>query len=162
MKCAFLLLTFFLILSVSDERLFAQNVKDEPFVAESGASGEETILNIENLVRDAKSSGERVFIISRLNKREAPRWANVRSRITRWKLSSMSLAPQQILIAEGEKVEEEGRIELYLGSRLRLVILAKRNKMPNLTCCDEYVPPTKRIRKKRNSKNLSRTKPCRR
>ncbi|MDQ6788174.1 MAG: hypothetical protein M3033_15320 [Acidobacteriota bacterium] len=162
MKRAFLLLTFFLILSANNKRLFAQNVKDEPFIAESNASGEETVLNIENLVRDAKSSGERVFVISRLNKREAPRWANVRSRITRWKLSSMSLAPQQIIIAEGEKVEEEGRIELYLGSRLRLVILAKHNKMPNLTCCEDYVPPTKRTRKKRKIKNLTRTKPRRR
>jgi hypothetical protein len=151
MKFAFICFAFFIVSLANNYTSFAQNVKDEPFIAESDASGEETILNIEDIVRDAKN-GERVFVISRLGAGEAERLNNVRLRITQWKLSTMGLNPPQILIAKGEPIKGEGRIEFYLGSHLRLVVLAKRNKMPNLTCCDDYSPLVKRSRKKRKIK----------
>jgi hypothetical protein len=151
MKFAFICFAFFIASLANNYTSFAQNVKDEPFIAESNDSGELTIAYIEDIVRDAKK-GERVFVISRLGAGETERLNNVRLRTTQWKLSTMGLNPPQILIAKGEPTKGEGRIEFYLGSHLRLVILAKRNQMPNLTCCEDYLPPVKRSHKKRKTK----------
>jgi hypothetical protein len=63
---------------------------------------------------------------------------------TRNYLSGKSFDQSTIVFAEGERVNGEGRLEFYLGSRLRLVVLAKRNRMPNLTCCDDYFPAARR------------------
>jgi hypothetical protein len=147
MKSIFILLLFFTILLVSNTNSFAQLVV--PFTAPSNASGEETILHLEMIVGDVKNKGERLFIISRLGKNEAHRLNNVRLMTTKWKLSTMGLEPSQTIFAEGERIKGEGRIEFYLGSNLRLVIFAKHNQMPNLTCCPDYFPPAKRKTRKR-------------
>lgn len=151
MKIAFIFLVLSFVWLVSNTSLLAQNNTDEPFIAQSNASGEETILNLEIIVGDVKTKGERLFVISRLGTNEYPKKTTFRLFNTRQRLSLMGLKAKNTVYAEGERVKGEGRLEFYLGSQLRLVILAKHNQMPNLTCCEDYFPPVKRkIRKRKN------------
>lgn len=151
MKIAFIFLAFSFICLANNASLIAQKNPDEPFVAGSDASGEETIRELELIVREVKTSEERLFVIARPGTGEIRRRRNFRLFNTRQRLSLMGLKAEKTVFAEGERVEGEGRLEFYLGSHLRLVILAKRNQMPNLTCCEDYFPPVKRrVGKRRN------------
>lgn len=153
MKTAFKILFLGFILSASGFNLSAQNLSDKPFIAESDASGEETSVQIELIARDSKKSGERLFVIARRSKAEtSDRISLSRLSYARTLLLEMRRFPfETAVFAVGGWVEGEGRMEFYLGSKLRLVTLAKRNKIPNLDCCPEYIPPVKRKsqRKKR-------------
>lgn len=154
MKLAFICFAFFILSLANNYTSFAQNGIDEPFIAQSDAGGEETVRDIEVIARDAKNTGERLFVIARLGKSEkSNRISLARLAYTRAFLLQMRQFPFQApVFAEGERIDGEGRIEFYLGSRLRLVTLAKRNKIPNLTCCPDYFPPVKRnSRRKRKN-----------
>ncbi|MBK8465061.1 MAG: hypothetical protein IPL32_04450 [Chloracidobacterium sp.] len=112
-------------------------------------SGELTSALLDRLALTAKETGARIFVISRggLNDKDSvvqARLAFVKS------YRAGGLAQPQNLFAVGERVAGEGRIEFYVGSDLRLVVLAKPNRIPNLTCCDDFVPPTKKSTKKRS------------
>jgi hypothetical protein len=144
------LVLFFVLLTCNTD-LPSQIISDQPFIAQSNASGEETIREIGMIAGDVKNKGERLFVIFRLSTTEAERLNNVRLMTTKWKLSTMGLQEPKVVFAEGERIKGEGRIEFYLGSNLRLVVLARRNQMPNLTCCEDYTPPVRRkIRKRKN------------
>jgi hypothetical protein len=155
MKFAFIFLTFTFILLTNSASLIAQNSSKEPFIAQSESSGEETIKELEEIAGDAKNTGERLFVIARLSKAEkSNRISLVRLAYTRTFLLQMRQFPfQTAVFAEGDRVDGEGRIEFYLGSHLRLVTLAKRNKIPNLTCCEDYTPPVKSKPRRKKSKN---------
>lgn len=153
MKFAFVLLIFIFILLANSITLIAQSSSDKPFIAQSDASGEETVRDLEIIAVDAKNTGERLFVIARLGKAEKSNQINLaRLAYARAFLLVMRKFPFQApVFAEGERVDGEGRIEFYLGSDLRLVTLAKPNKIPNLTCCPDYFPPvkTKPLRRKK-------------
>ena len=95
-----------------------------------------------------------MFVIARLGKTEnSNRISIARLSYTKAVLFQQRRFPfQSPVFAEGERVDGQGRIEFYLGSNLRLVTLAKRNKIPNLTCCPDYNPPVKRKSKRKRSK----------
>lgn len=155
MKFAFIFLIFIFLLQANGSTLNAQNSSNEPFIARSDASGEETVRDLEIMAGDAVNTGERFFVIARLGKAErSNRISFARLAYTKVFLLEMKRFPlKEPVFAEGERTDGEGRIEFYLGSRLRLVTLAKRNKIPNLTCCPDYFPPVKRKAKRKNSKN---------
>lgn len=154
MKFTFIILVFLASSLVVADFAFAQTVVDEPFIVESNSSGESSSSIIDQMAVEAKQSGERLFVIVRLGTGETNRRLSfVRLYNTRQYVSDKSFNPQKLVFAEGESIKGEGRIEFYLGSRLRLVLLAPRNKMPNLTCCEDYMPLVKKKpkRKKRRS-----------
>ena len=159
MKFAFIFSVFTFIFSLSNNNLIAQSSSDAPFIAQSDSSGEETIRELEIIAIDAKKSGERLFVIARRSKTEKfNRISKARLAYTRTLLLLFRQFPfQTAVFAEGDWIDGEGRIEFYLGSRLRLVSLAKQNKIPNLTCCEDYTPPVK-SKPRRREKNLSRRK----
>lgn len=144
----------------SSSHTVAQESLDEPYIISSNESGE-----LSSAITDAMRSeihDQRLFVIVRLGKGETNRKIN-RIRLSKTKsfmlLKGFDKATS--VFAEGERVEDEGRIEFYIGSRLRLVILAKRNEMPYLTCCPDYIPPAKKRVKKsgesyrQNTRSLS-------
>lgn len=154
MKYTLAVLAILFISFLSCKTSFAQSSTEKPFIAPSGSSGEETIVHLEQLLGDFKTNNERLFVITHLGNNEISGSAYMRLAITRAKLTLMGFDAERLIFAEGEKLKGEGRIEFYLGSNLRLVVLAKRNKMPNLTCCPDYFPPVKNKRKKRQNKYL--------
>ena len=153
MKFTLIILTLFL--SLFTVSVFGQNIVDEPYKIPSNSSGEENSALTDAIAIEIKQSGERLFIIVRLGKGETSRQINqVRLFNTKSFMLSKGIDEKTSVFAEGERTEGEGRIEYYLGSKLKLITLAAKNKMPNLTCCEDYIPPTKRNikRKKRKGK----------
>jgi hypothetical protein len=141
---AFLVCTF-----APSNTAFAQKGwwEGEPYIIPSNESGE-----ISSAVTDAmrlEIKGERLFVIVRLGRGEANRLLNqVRLHIAKGFMLRKGFNGQTSVFALGEPVEGEGRIEFYIGSKLRLVTLAPRNKLPNLTCCEDYSPPSRKRTKR--------------
>jgi hypothetical protein len=106
-------------------------------------------LYLDMLTNEYRANNERVFVIARLGRGETSRALILRRLdVSRMYLNGR-IKNDRILFAEGEKVKGEGRVEFYLGSKLFLVSLAERGRNVCLTCCDDYIPPTKRKRVKR-------------
>jgi hypothetical protein len=145
MKSAFISIAFVFCSLTACEAAFAQPAAGDPYIVPSDSSGEIASREIDSMAAESRQSGERLFVIVRLGAGEKSRRLNLgRLYNTRTYLSAKSFDQSAIVFAEGERINGEGRIEFYLGSRLRLVVLAKRNRMPNLTCCEDYFPPAGR------------------
>jgi hypothetical protein len=144
-KITFIILIFLAPSLLAAGSALAQTVGDEPSIVESDSSGEIASSEIASMLREARQDGERLFVIVRLGTGEMNRRLNfVRLFNTRQYILEKGFDRGKTIFAEGELVKGEGRIEFYRGSRLRLVLLAPRNGMPNLTCCEEYIPPAKK------------------
>jgi hypothetical protein len=151
MKIGFLVLAFSFIFLAGDRHLVAQNSPYEPFIAASDSSGEDTISILQGIRLDSVKQGERLFVVSRPGTGETNRIGFVRLAAAKsFTLQTIGFPAETSIFTVGESVAGEGRIEFYLGSQLKLVTLAKRNKIPNLTCCQDYFPPAKNKPRKRN------------
>ena len=145
MKLTFISIALIFCSLAACEAAFAQPDAGDPYIVPSDSSGELASREIDSIAVESRQSGERLFVIARLGAGEKSRRLNLgRLYNTRDYLSGKSFDQSTIVFAEGERVNGEGRLEFYLGSRLRLVVLAKRNRMPNLTCCDDYFPAARR------------------
>ena len=149
MKFGFLFLAFSLLLAANTQTLFAQNKSDEPFIAPSDDSGENASSVIDSLRILSARGGERLFVVARRGDRETNNISLKRLAQAKTFLIKIKGFPAETTVfAIGEPLKGEGGIEFYLGSQLKLVTLAKRNKMPKLTCCPDYFPPVKSNRRK--------------
>jgi hypothetical protein len=135
-----------LLLTLLGIAAFSSGLKGQqqvPFVAPRGDSGERTRLELEMLAGLARNTSQRVFVISRPGTIDkSQKIAKRRLGFTQMYLHSWPLTNP--VFAEGLKVSGEGRIEFYVGSELRLVVLAKPDEVPNLTCCPGYEPPRRK------------------
>ena len=106
---------------------------------------------LDYMVMEQRAKGERIFVIARLGQGEVNRSLNHnRLEYARfYLLESGRTQKEKIVFAEGERVNGEGRVEFYLGSRLFLVSLAERGKNVCLTCCDDYIPPRRNRSRRR-------------
>jgi hypothetical protein len=147
-KTTFIILALFLSSFVPSA--FGQVVADEPYKIPSNSSGEENSALTDGIAIEARESGERLFVIVRLGKGESSRLLN-QSRLMNTKsyMLRKGFTSKSAVFAEGVRVKGEGRIEYYLGSKLKLITLAPRNKMPKLNCCDDYMPPVKKKLKRK-------------
>ena len=145
----------FLCLFLVTENSFAQVSISTPQVVESGDSGELNSLYLDNLVSELhRSDVERIFVIGRLGRGEIVRSLNL-NRLERARLyliESGRTQRERVIFAEGERVDGEGRVEFYLGSRLYLISLARRGRNINFTCCDSYIPSRRNRRRSQRSR----------
>lgn len=116
-----------------------QSLPEKPEVVQGDANSCELNSAMFNVVaHDMVGNYERLFVIARLGEAEVSRDLNRR------RLHNVRTAFKQGLItdesrfvfAEGERVEGEGRVEFYLGSKLKLTSLVRRNRDICVTCCD--------------------------
>ncbi|MEQ1645184.1 MAG: carboxypeptidase-like regulatory domain-containing protein [Pyrinomonadaceae bacterium] len=111
----------------------------------SNDSGEVASFLLDRLGIEAKLSKERLYVISRRGKGDTNK--NIEFGRLNWAKAGRGVKNFDVtttVLAVGDKAEGEGRLEFYLGNELRLVILAKPNKMPLLTCCPDFQPTPKR------------------
>ncbi len=115
----------------------AFETQENPNVVQSSrASGELNSLYVDLVGSEAVQSKERVFVIFRAGDGEGPRTNGRRFNVIRKFLQKgKGYESLNVVYALGEKVKGEGRIEFYIGSKLRLITLAKRGKMPTMDCC---------------------------
>ena len=87
------------------------------------------------LISEADDAGDRIFVIARLGRAEASR------QLTRRRLhnSRTYIAPRlktgKAVFAEGERAAE-GRVEFYLGGKLKVVALMDRGGDLCVCCCE--------------------------
>ena len=98
--------------------------------------------HLDALTREARATSERVFVIARLGKRERSKALNRRRlHMTRnYIITSGRLVKDNVVFAEGDQADTQGRLEFYLGSKLYLISLVEYGKDVCLTCCDDRAP----------------------
>lgn len=132
-KLSYLIIVFCLLLF--NGICFGQKIAEKTAIAASDESGEIASSVIDLMLGEIKKDNNRIFIIFRIGENERQTINNVRLRSTKQHFLDKKINLKNFVFAQGETVKGEGRIEFYLGSELRLILLAKRNRMPNLTCC---------------------------
>ena len=89
-----------------------------------------------NILRDGD---ERLFVVARLGRGEVSRELN-RRRLhnvrTYFKDGWPNIDVGRFVFAEGDRIEGEGRVEFYIGSRLILISLVRRRGDICVDCCD--------------------------
>ncbi len=128
------ILFIFIVLS-SSIYLKAQSDTVEPILA----TCEDNSARLDSLGNDLTTTNELLFIIARLGKGEKSRELNRRRLYNvrfvleaRWKIDA-----NRFVVAEGERVRSEGRIELYIGSKLTEILLIKKGRDICVTCCGD-------------------------
>jgi len=160
-KTTFIIFAFVFCLLVTSSVAFGQICPDFPCVIDSSGSGEVTSAGIDNFLVEYARSGERLFVIARLGTGEtdtgrnlqrlceardylAPRIPQVRELVP----SGEYRESPPTIFAEGERVEGEGRLEFYLGSKLQLTRFIRRNRSANLNCCEDFTPAKAKRKRK--------------
>lgn len=131
-----LLLTITILIVVSQNK--AQDItKDNPLIIEDNVNAcEINYLEFRKMAIESFNTNERIFIVFRAGDREGKITNNKRfGIIKRFMQKQLGYESEHFLYVIGEKVKGQGRIELYLGSKLNLVILAKRGRVPCIDCC---------------------------
>ena len=77
---------------------------------------------------------ERVFVIARLGKGEKSSSLNKRRLHNARTYLMNRLKPESLVVAEGERVDDEGRVEFYVGSELVLISLVQRGEDLCVNC----------------------------
>lgn len=142
MKCS--LVAFWLIAGGS-YACYAQT--SEPAQQREPGNCETNSLILDNMRYEAtKGSGKDSFIIiiARLGNGESSRELNRRRLYNLgmyWK--EYNLPAEKLILAEGERINGYGRVELYVGGKLFDVLLVNRDKDLCVACCgddEKYYP----------------------
>ena len=126
-----------------------------PSIIPSNESGELHSVHTDYLANEASQTNQRLFVISHRGSQDSYPKIELR-RLQHLKIYFTAFTHKRFgnedpVYAVGEPVKGEGRLEYYLGSTLRLVVYAKKNIVPNYTCCPDYIPPRKPRRTKSRS-----------
>lgn len=151
------ILGIIIILLSIDMTVNAQNKVVEPYVVQGDLSAcESNAASFDTLANMLRSTDERLFVVARLGRGESSRELNRRRlyNVRTYFKGNWGIDAKRFLFAEGEKVEEEGRIEFYIGSNLIIVSLVKRGRDICVDCCDypdlRYYGAGKRDKPKRS------------
>lgn len=137
MKYLFVLLLAFI-------PIWAQTAPDTTSLVPSGDSGELHSAQTDYLIKEAFQTKQRLFVISRRGSTDShPNIEFRRLQHLKIYFSHKRLGNEELVYAVGDQVRGEGRLEYYLGSALRLIVYARKNAVPNYTCCPDYIPPRK-------------------
>jgi hypothetical protein len=140
--CAVLALTCFFIGSNT-------NAQDVTTIRGDSNAGELNSAVLDQLVVMHQNSQERIFVIARLGRGETSSALNLqRLQSARdYVVKTRGVDPSQIVFASGERIDGEGRLEFYLGSKMQVISLAPRGKNVTLVCCLDTVTPKPKKRK---------------
>jgi len=136
-KIIFALTVFAWLLVFSSESAHAQDSSPRPlFGVDEATACEDNAAKLDNLVVMARAGSERVFVIARLGKGETSRYLIHRRLYNAKTYIHGRLKPDGLVLAEGERVNGQGRIDFYLGSTFIMSALAARGKDLCVYCCE--------------------------
>lgn len=131
------LLFLILIAGSAVKNVAAQELQDGLDIVHPDARGcQQNTINIANLGALVQTRKEKAFVIAHLGTGETS------SRLNRRRLNDIRTEfginwdSDKIILAEGERVRGQGRIEFYLGSELMSLSLMGRNQDFCSLCCD--------------------------
>ena len=113
----------------------AQQPSDEPILLKS-KDCELNLAVLWNLINEAETSNDRIFVIARLGKGEISRQLTHRRLYNARTYIAPRLKSGKLVFAEGEKVAAAGRVEFYLGGQLKIVALMDRGGDLCVCCCE--------------------------
>jgi hypothetical protein len=116
----------------------AQNTQEPAVIPGDANACETNAVYLDGLINMARESKERVFVVARLGKAEKSRYL-IHRRLHNARTYLRRLNPEQVIVAEGERSEGQGRVEFYLGSRLIFVSLVARGGDLCVNCCEAEV-----------------------
>lgn len=158
----FIIFTFVFYLLATSSSAFGQICLEFPCVVDSSDSGEVASAALDNFSVEVARSNERLFVIAHLGTSETDAGLNLdrlcearnyilsRFPTTRELVSSAENRESlPTVFAEGERVEGEGRLEFYLGSKLHLTRFIRRNRSANLNCCEDITPEKAKQKRKK-------------
>lgn len=122
-------LIFILLMLVFASVCYTQEKADEVEIIKADINScELNSLNIDVLRNELVKADEKVFVIIRKTKNETnyvrqQRLLQIRSILLGYK----GFPKEKVIFAEGEDDERQGKVELYLGSKLFFVALARKN-----------------------------------
>ena len=138
-KSAKLMLTFalmFLRVISIPEIASAQDSSNQTITVAGDANAcELNAAYLDNLIIMARESKERVFVVAHLGKGETSRYL-IHRRLHNARTYLRRLAPESVVITEGERVDGQGRVEFFLGSKLIINALVSRNGDLCVDCCE--------------------------
>ncbi len=91
--------------------------------------------HLDILIITARESKERVFVVAHLGKGETSRYL-IHRRLHNARTYLSRLGSEPVIIAEGERVDGQGRVEFFLGSKLIINALVSRNGDLCVDCCE--------------------------
>jgi len=114
----------------------------QKIVHSTNAPCEENSAWLDGLMQKVSGSEkpERVFVIAQLGKGEYTSRLNQRRLHNARTYLENRLKPETIIVAEGERMNGEGRVEFYIGSELVLISMVRRGADLCVSCWDELNP----------------------
>src|SRR5215813_13305362 len=122
---------------LSSSMLGQSTSTDEPDVINSRESGELHSSLTDILAQEASKTNERLFVIFHRGSNDTfagINWIRLMNLKAYFTATQKRFGTADPVFAYGKPVAGEGRIEYYLGSRLRLIVFSTKNKSPNFTC----------------------------
>jgi hypothetical protein len=113
-------------------------IKGDPMILDrTNSNCEINSLHTDGFRQEAESIDGLAFVIFRPGKGENITATNRRYNLTsRFLRRRKSYDPAKFVFGRGEPANGPGRIEFYYGGKLRMVIIAPKNGMPCMDCCD--------------------------
>ncbi len=126
------------------------NAKNTPPTQSTPEGCEVNSSNLNIVAKDELPRDGVVIAIARLGNGEISRTLNRRRLlIVKGGLIKSGLPEQRLVIAEGERINGYGRVELYAAGKLQMTLLAFPNKVLCVDCCTDP-PSSRRLRKQRH------------
>jgi hypothetical protein len=132
MNKTLLLILFFSVVAIGAAQTPVMTVESNASACEVNAA------SFDNLANILRSNDERLFIIARLGKGEWSRDLNRRrlSNVRAYFVTNWKIGVARFTFAAGSRVDGEGRVEFYVGSKLWLVSYVRPGRDICVDCCD--------------------------
>jgi hypothetical protein len=96
-------------------------------------------------MREEPNSGGVLILVARLGRGEARRELNRRRlyNVAQRYTAVLGVSAEQVVAAEGERVDDFGRVEIYWNGVLAGALVARKNRDLAVTCCgpdEQYYP----------------------
>lgn len=126
-----LLLGIFVTLSLLGcmKDVWGQTIDKKHPIIVGAANNETTKANLD-LLAESAGTDKLIILISRLGKSESSRslgWLRMRT-AQDYLRSTRALPKERVVLAEGERTNREGRIEVYLDNKLFMIFVFDRNQ----------------------------------
>ena len=123
-------------------------------------TSEFNILRLEavgKIIREATAEGRKTIIIARLGNGERSPHLNRRRlyNVQTFLAKGQGIGAENIVVAEGEKAQGYGRVEIYISGKLAMTLTVPKNQDLMVDCCEgdtNFYPSKDRLRLSRRKR----------
>ena len=145
-----LVLALFLIVTsaFAQQQVSAEAEDVKPLTSEFNILRLEAVAKI---AKEATAEGRKIIVLARLGNGERSRQLNRRRlyNVQTFLMRNQEISAENIVVAEGEKTQGYGRVEIYVGGRLAMTLTVPKNEDFMVDCCEgdtNFYPGKDRLR----------------